>query len=586
MLTPYDEYPVHQAPQPFSYIPSTDYSWDEGYWFAVFNPEEKVFLGIGARVNPNTDMFGGYAMINVDGIQRTVRFSRTWRSNFELDLGPLHIRFPEPMKKIALTLDDNESGIAFDLLWEGTSAAYQEDRQTVVHRGRRTTDQTRYSQAGRVHGSLSVGKLSWALDPEKWVGGRDHSWGLYVERAPLAPPAHLLPPRLAPKGKPRALRVWTCFRTGPVSGFFHIHEDADGEQGQLDDPFGAPFGGVFNVPGRDEVLHLASGSHRIADYLRYRPADVLDVSTAWRADTETAQAYCARRLDREIFDVLVDPLIRTYTINRGANVSALEWFSGLANLAGQRMLALRGGIERFPAALAAMLDVRLSTAVREVRRHRGGAVVTTATGETIEADACVIATPLPQAADMAPELAPVIGPLAARMAYNRAVNVYLGYSRRTATKALGVLVPVAAHPHIGLVWLDHNKLAETAPEGHSLITCYFEEGGLDALRGSDDAAFVDIADRFVTRLFPELGGSREMVQVVRWDQAIPNPAPGVYTAIHRMKQQLDPADPIQLAGDYFTCTGQNSAIHWGQVAARNIIGYRDGRSHSRDDGHG
>lgn len=263
MLTPYDEYPVHQAPQPFSYIPSTDYSWDEGYWFAVFNPEEKVFLGIGARVNPNTDMFGGYAMINVDGIQRTVRFSRTWRSNFELDLGPLHIRFPEPMKKIALTLDDNASGIAFDLLWEGTSAAYQEDRQTVVHRGRRTTDQTRYSQAGRVHGSLSVGTRSWALDPEKWVGGRDHSWGLYVERAPLAPPAHLLPPRLAPKGKPRALRVWTCFRTGPVSGFFHIHEDADGEQGQLDDPFGAPFGGVFNVPGRDEVLHLASGSHRI-----------------------------------------------------------------------------------------------------------------------------------------------------------------------------------------------------------------------------------------------------------------------------------------------------------------------------------
>ena len=53
MLTPYDEFPVHQAPQPFSYIPSTDYSWDEGYWFAVLNPEEKLFLGIGARVNPD-----------------------------------------------------------------------------------------------------------------------------------------------------------------------------------------------------------------------------------------------------------------------------------------------------------------------------------------------------------------------------------------------------------------------------------------------------------------------------------------------------------------------------------------------------
>lgn len=262
MLTPYDEYPVHQTSHPFSYIPSTDYSWDEGYWFAVFNPKEKLFLGIGARVNPNTDMIGGYAMVNIAGKQRTVRFSRTWRSNFELDLGPFHIRFPEPLKTISLKLDPNESGIAFDLLWHGTSAAYQEERQIVVHRGRRTTEQTRYSQAGKVSGELTVGDKHWTLDPEEWTGGRDHSWGIYVERAPLGPPAHYLPPR-QPAGKPRALRIWTCFRTGPVSGFFHLHETADGEQIQMDDPFGFPFGGIFNIEGREEILHLAAGRHEM-----------------------------------------------------------------------------------------------------------------------------------------------------------------------------------------------------------------------------------------------------------------------------------------------------------------------------------
>lgn len=262
MLTPYDEYPVHQTPNPFSYVPSTDYSWDEGYWFAIFNPDEKIFVGVGARVNPNTDMFGGYAFINIDGIQRTVRFSRTWRSNFELDIGPLHIRFPEPLKKIQLTLDENDSGIAFDMTWHGTSEAYLEERQIVVHRGRRTTDQTRYSQAGKVSGVLKLGEKQWDLDPEKWTGGRDHSWGLYVERAPLAPPATLLPPR-QPAGKPRALRIWTCFRAGPVSGFFHLHETAEGEQVQMDDPFGFPFGGVFNIEGREGVLHLETGRHEI-----------------------------------------------------------------------------------------------------------------------------------------------------------------------------------------------------------------------------------------------------------------------------------------------------------------------------------
>lgn len=33
LLTPYDELPVHQSSQPFSVIPSTDYGWDDGYYF-------------------------------------------------------------------------------------------------------------------------------------------------------------------------------------------------------------------------------------------------------------------------------------------------------------------------------------------------------------------------------------------------------------------------------------------------------------------------------------------------------------------------------------------------------------------------
>ncbi|VWX50216.1 NAD(P)/FAD-dependent oxidoreductase [Novosphingobium sp. 9U] len=348
-------------------------------------------------------------------------------------------------------------------------------------------------------------------------------------------------------------------------------------------------GRLYEIDGTKPLRALLSGAlswrskltmvRAVLDYLKHRPTDVLDVSEAHAADTESAQDYTLRRLNREIYDVLVDPLIRTYTINRGANVSALEWYSGLANLAGQRMLALRGGINAFPAKLASLLDVRLSSPVREVRKIPGGVRVSQGEDGEIEADACIVATRLPEAAAMLPEMAEVIAPLDRVLHYNRAVNVYLGYTRRTNTQALGVLVPVVEHPNIGLVWLDHNKLAETAPGGHSLITCYFEEGGLDQLAARSDADFVEIAQRLVERLFPELAGTRDMAEVLRWDRAIPNPAPGVYKAIHTMKHRLDPASPIQLAGDYFTCTGQNSAIHWGQVAAGNLI-HHIGRSNA------
>lgn len=106
MLTPYDEFPIHQAPPPFSHVPSTDYAWDDGYWFGVFNADEKLFLGTYMRVNPNTDMIGGGALLNVAGYQTTVAFNpgtkilkkaafhltdvqgRQWRQVFDIDTPP------------------------------------------------------------------------------------------------------------------------------------------------------------------------------------------------------------------------------------------------------------------------------------------------------------------------------------------------------------------------------------------------------------------------------------------------------------------------------------------------------------------
>jgi hypothetical protein len=328
MLTPYDEFPVHQSSQPFSHIPATDYSWDDGYWFAIFNPDEKVFVGVGARVNPNTDMFGGYAFVNAAGIQRTVRVSRAWRPNFELSIGPLHIRFPEPLKKIHLKLDSNDSGIDFDFLWHGTSPAYLEDHHVVTQRGRRTTEQSRYSQAGKVSGSLTLGDRSWTLDPDQWCGGRDHSWGLYVEREPLAPSARWLPPRQA-GGVPRALRIWSCFRTGAISGFFHLHESSEGVQCELDDPFGSPFGGIVNHEGSDKVLHLKAGTHRIEYHAGTRIAKHAVVTLTdetgdrWLVDfTAVAPPWCPATLGYTPGSWKDGGTFHTY---HGSETLALEW---------------------------------------------------------------------------------------------------------------------------------------------------------------------------------------------------------------------------------------------------------------------
>jgi hypothetical protein len=262
MLTPYDEFPVHQAPHPFSHVPSTDYSWDDGYYFGVFSPANRVFLATGMRVNPNTDMIGGYALLNVAGIQTTVRFNRSWRRDFALQIGPWSVDFAEPLRKIRISLDANASGMSFDLLWEGVSPPFLEEHHASINRGRHTTDQSRYSQPGKVDGWITLDKQRWDVSGDTWSGSRDHSWGLYAGRAPLSPSPTLLPPTRI-EGPQRALRLWTVFRSGDYSGFWHLHETADGVQVKMNDVFGTPFGGRLFRGWADETIELVAGRHTI-----------------------------------------------------------------------------------------------------------------------------------------------------------------------------------------------------------------------------------------------------------------------------------------------------------------------------------
>ena len=262
MLSQYDEYPVHQAPRPFAHIPSTDYSWDEGYYFGVFSADAKVYLLTGMRVNPNADMIGGYAIINVAGRQYNVRFSRCWRQKLDTAIGQLSYEFVEPMKSIRLKLEANDSALSFDVMWIGVAPAFEEDHHVAETRGRVTTDQTRYSQPGKASGFIQFEGKRYEVTPDKWSADRDHSWGLYADRKPLGGHHQWLPPQPAP-AVPRALRFWTLFEAGDWSGFYHLHESPEGKQVKMNDVFGSPFEGMFFNGWNGPAVKLATASHEL-----------------------------------------------------------------------------------------------------------------------------------------------------------------------------------------------------------------------------------------------------------------------------------------------------------------------------------
>jgi hypothetical protein len=261
-LTQYDDYPIHQAPYPFSYIPATDPAWDEGYYFGIFNTELGLFMMTGMRINPNTDMIGGHAGLSVKGVERTIRLSREWRKNCDTHLGPLRYEFTKPFHDIRVSLDENPSGLTFDFRWLGLAPAHMSSHHTAMSRGRRTTDQSRYNQVGEAEGWIALNGKRWEIKRGEWGAVRDHSWGIYEPRPPFAPPPKHLPPPEVPAIK-RALRFSVFFATDKHSGHFHLHEDEKGRQIEMNDAFGIPFEGGIDTGWDRPRLNFAGARHKL-----------------------------------------------------------------------------------------------------------------------------------------------------------------------------------------------------------------------------------------------------------------------------------------------------------------------------------
>ena len=182
------------------------------------------------RIAPNSNIIGGHSACNMKGVQRTLRLSRIWRDDFRVAIGPLRYEFVEPLRAIRMVLEPNESGMSYDVLWRGLApphlgGASPSSAQRAVH------DRSEpLSSGGDGHRMARIdGKRFEMCETAPWGGSRDHSWGLYESRPPLAGAGKWLAPA-PPPPLARALR-FSCFLEGEgFSCYFHFHEGPDGER--------------------------------------------------------------------------------------------------------------------------------------------------------------------------------------------------------------------------------------------------------------------------------------------------------------------------------------------------------------------
>jgi hypothetical protein len=212
MLTRFDDYPIHQTPEPVAHPASSDRNVYDRYWFNGYSKDGEFYFAVGMGLYQNRGILDcGFSIVR-DGEQHAFHGSRRAPSEpTDTTVGPFRIEVIEPMRRARVVLEPNETGIACDLLFTARTACVEEGRATLRQGIRPMLDSTRFAQFGRWQGTIAYGGKTLAVDSTRVYGTKDRSWGmrvgepetggagdastsglLYVGAGPLPGPLHAL----------------------------------------------------------------------------------------------------------------------------------------------------------------------------------------------------------------------------------------------------------------------------------------------------------------------------------------------------------------------------------------------------------
>ncbi|MGH9037540.1 MAG: protoporphyrinogen/coproporphyrinogen oxidase [Acidimicrobiia bacterium] len=315
---------------------------------------------------------------------------------------------------------------------------------------------------------------------------------------------------------------------------------------------------------------LARDNFKIAKLLNYE-----DLSTAAAYDTETAEGYCRRRLNREIYDYVVDSTLRGLLGTRGDEVSVLDFFFSINKVIGTRLFSFRGGMSTYVNRLVGKLDVRTGARVREVVEAGEGVRITweDAAGTTHVHDGagCVLAFWGTQVPDVLPGLHPDAATFLRQLRYTTSVNLNVALSKPPpGVPAFVVQVPRPTHEGLFGITLEHNKAPGRVPEGKGALGLYTMSDWSEELMELDDDTVTERVVAAADQVIPGIAGDVEFVRVNRWYPVIVYSRPGLYRALGDF-HKVRPRGRIALAGDYFSCSNLNTATAGGERAARELL---------------
>jgi oxygen-dependent protoporphyrinogen oxidase len=326
---------------------------------------------------------------------------------------------------------------------------------------------------------------------------------------------------------------------------------------------------------------------------------------------ESLERFATRRLGREAFERLVQPLAagiwtadpkrlsmaaacpeffameRTHGSLWAGERARLRAAGGGGHAAGARygqFVTLAGGMEELPRRLTAVLAERGVAVVRAaagpLARDADGRwrIPLAGGGQPLAADGVVVAVPAPAAARLVADVDAVLAADLAAIEYAGSAVVSLGFPRDRVAHPLdaaGMVVPATAGRRALAVSFSSSKFPGRAPAGCVLVRVFLG-GALDPHTARlPDAALEEIAREEVAVLVGARGQPL-LVQVDRWEGAMPQYHVGHLERVARIERAADAVGSFALAGAAYRGVGIPQVIASGAAAADRLLALRRG----------
>ncbi|MHB8511633.1 MAG: Rossmann-fold NAD(P)-binding domain-containing protein [Actinomycetota bacterium] len=209
MITPFDEYPIHQTAMPVATMLDGHPNAYDRYFFNGYDPDGEWFFAAAMGVYPNRGVIDAAFSIVHDGVQRSVFASgRAPLDRSITKIGPISIEIIEPLRinKIRIAggsgnssivprsenqriRDSDNQRIRAELVWNARTIAVEEPRQTMLDGSRPVMDATRLVQWGAWSGTIDVAGSRIEITSSRSRGTKDRSWGIRPIAGELAPGA-------------------------------------------------------------------------------------------------------------------------------------------------------------------------------------------------------------------------------------------------------------------------------------------------------------------------------------------------------------------------------------------------------------